>query len=173
MTDVSPLIDAMGLAPHPEGGHYRRTWTAPARVDTPRGSRHSASAIIFLLDHDEEARWHLVHSDELWIWSGPGALEVHLGGSGDAPSADPPAATTRWPPASSPPSSRLTTGSSPRPTDANAPASLPPPPCRGAPNGDARRFHCAPTGTQPLGLAHPPGSLGRLDFKEDTWVWKI
>lgn len=23
MTDVSPLIDAMGLAPHPEGGHYR------------------------------------------------------------------------------------------------------------------------------------------------------
>ena len=52
-------------------------------------SRHSASAIIFLLDRDEEARWHLVHSDELWIWSGPGALEVHLGGSGDAPEADP------------------------------------------------------------------------------------
>lgn len=89
MTDVSPLIDAMGLAPHPEGGHYRRTWTAPAHVDTPRGSRHSASAIIFLLESDEEARWHLVHSDELWIWSGPGALEVHLGGSGDAPDADP------------------------------------------------------------------------------------
>ena len=89
MTDVSPLIDAMGLAPHPEGGHYRRTWTAPAQVDTPRGSRHSASAIIFLLDRDKEARWHLVHSDELWIWSGPGALEVHLGGSGDAPEADP------------------------------------------------------------------------------------
>ena len=95
MTDVSPLIDSMGLAPHPEGGHYRRTWTAPARVDTPRGSRHSASAIIFLLKCNEEARWHLVHSDELWIWSGPGALEVHLGGSGDAP----PSATrtsSRW-----------------------------------------------------------------------------
>ena len=89
MTDVSPLIDAMGLAPHPEGGHYRRTWTAPTRVDTPRGSRHSASAIIFLLERDEEARWHLVHSDELWIWSGPGTLEVHLGGSGYAPDADP------------------------------------------------------------------------------------
>ena len=58
-------------------------------MDTPRGSRHSASAIIFLLDRDEEARWHLVHSDELWIWSGPGALEVHLGGSGEAPDADP------------------------------------------------------------------------------------
>ena len=58
-------------------------------MDTPRGSRHSASAIIFLLESDEEARWHLVHSDELWIWSGPGALEVHLGGSGDAPEADP------------------------------------------------------------------------------------
>jgi len=58
-------------------------------VDTPRGSRHSASAIIFFLECDEEARWHLVHSDELWIWSGPGALEVHLGGRGDAPDADP------------------------------------------------------------------------------------
>ena len=30
-----------------------------------------------------------MHSDELWIWSGPGAVEVHLGGSGDAPEADP------------------------------------------------------------------------------------
>ena len=88
MTEVTSLIEALGLAPHPEGGHYRRTWTAPAQVDTPRGRRHSASAILFLLECDEEARWHLVHSDELWIWSGPGTLEVHLGGSGEAPSAE-------------------------------------------------------------------------------------
>ena len=42
-----------------------------------------------MLDRDEEAAWHLVHSDELWIWSGPGALEIHLGGNGEAPSSEP------------------------------------------------------------------------------------
>ena len=42
-----------------------------------------------MLDRDEEAAWHLVHSDELWIWSGPGALEIHLGGDDDAPSSEP------------------------------------------------------------------------------------
>ena len=30
-----------------------------------------------------------MHSDELWIWSGPGALEIHLGGDGEAPSSEP------------------------------------------------------------------------------------
>jgi len=39
MTDVSPLIDAMGLAPHPEGGHYRRTWTAPLGTLNARAPR--------------------------------------------------------------------------------------------------------------------------------------
>ena len=72
-----------------------RAATTAARGPRPRrwtlraGAATSASAIIFLLDRDEEARWHLVHSDELWIWSGPGALEVHLGGSGNAPEVDP------------------------------------------------------------------------------------
>lgn len=28
-------------------------------LGAPRGSRHSASVIIFLLGRDEEARWHL------------------------------------------------------------------------------------------------------------------
>ena len=86
---VLALVDALDLAEHPEGGWFRRTWTAPARIDTPRGERASASANLFLLDEDMEARWHLVLSDELWLWHGPGALEIFLGGSGEAPSADP------------------------------------------------------------------------------------
>ena len=61
MTTLSPLastlVKQLDLAPHPEGGHFRRTWTAP--------------------------------TDELWIWSGPGALEIHLGGDDDAPSSEP------------------------------------------------------------------------------------
>ena len=80
MTTLTPLastlVTQLGLAPHPEGGHFRRTWTAPTHVETPRGQRATASAI-------------LLHSDELWIWSGPGALEIHLGGDGEAPSSEP------------------------------------------------------------------------------------
>ena len=93
MTTLSPLastlVKQLDLAPHPEGGHFRRTWTAPTHVETPRGQRATASAILFVLDRDEEAAWHLVHSDELWIWSGPGALEIHRGGADDASSSQP------------------------------------------------------------------------------------
>lgn len=43
----------------------RRPWrcararTGVIGLGAPRGSRHSASVIIFLLGRDEEARWHL------------------------------------------------------------------------------------------------------------------
>ncbi|MCD4550037.1 cupin domain-containing protein [Schaalia sp. lx-260] len=84
--DLARLHD---LQPHPEGGWYKRTWTAPTRVETARGSRATASAIIFLLDQDEEAAWHVVLSDELWLWHGPGRLEIHRGGTGDFPQKDP------------------------------------------------------------------------------------
>ena len=106
MTTLSPLastlVKQLNLAPHPEGGHFRRTWTAPTHVETPRGQRATASAILFVLDRDEEAAWHLVHSDELWIWSGPGALEIHLGGNGDAPSSEPQIVILGSPDASNP-----------------------------------------------------------------------
>lgn len=85
MTTADTLVRDMHLEAHPEGGWFRRTWTAPARLMTPNGERASASAILFLLDRDMEARWHVVRSDELWLWHGPGNLEVHLGGNGAAP----------------------------------------------------------------------------------------
>lgn len=89
MTDIRSLAAELNLEPHPEGGWFRLTWTAPATVKTPRGQRASASAILFLLDRDEEAVWHQVVSDELWLWHGPGDLEIHIGGTGDAPQPDP------------------------------------------------------------------------------------
>lgn len=74
---------ALDLAPHPEGGWYRRTWTSPVTVDTPYGPRPSATAILYLLD--EPGRWHRVRSTELWCWhSGPEA-ELLLAGDRDGP----------------------------------------------------------------------------------------
>jgi uncharacterized protein len=68
---------AHDLAPHPEGGWYRRTWTSPVTVDTPRGPRPSATAILYLLD-TVSAR-HRVASAELWLWHSGSAVELTTG----------------------------------------------------------------------------------------------
>jgi predicted cupin superfamily sugar epimerase len=75
----SATVERLGLQPHPEGGWYRRTWTAPVMVD---GERPAASAIHFLLMPGERSEWHVVDADELWLWHGPGRLTLLLG---DAP----------------------------------------------------------------------------------------
>ena len=82
-TEAIDLVNSLCLEPHPEGGWFRRTWTAPAVVETEGGRRATASAILFLLDQGMEARWHVVRSDELWLWHGPGTLEIQFGGPGD------------------------------------------------------------------------------------------
>lgn len=67
------VIAALGLAPHPEGGHYRETW----RERPADGGRGAASAILFLLAAGEESAWHKVDAAELWLWhaGAPLALE--------------------------------------------------------------------------------------------------
>ncbi|MGO5211288.1 cupin domain-containing protein [Parafannyhessea sp. LCP21S3_E6] len=114
---VSPyarhLIDALHLAPHPEGGWYRRTWQSP--VAAPAGpdpaaaaekgpaaspataanvadlsenstsARPLASLIYFLLPAGDSSDWHVVDADELWLWHGPGAVTIELAGSGAGP----------------------------------------------------------------------------------------
>ncbi|OLM17068.1 hypothetical protein Ae707Ps1_1327c [Pseudonocardia sp. Ae707_Ps1] len=77
------LAAALDLAPHPEGGWYRRTWTSPASVPTPHGDRPTATAILYLMDGP--GRWHRVRSTELWLWHSGSAAELVLGGDGDAP----------------------------------------------------------------------------------------
>lgn len=75
----------LGLEPHPEGGWFRRTWASPAVVDTASGPRPAATCIHYLLCPGEVSRWHVVSSDELWLWHGPGRLELLLGGCGEQP----------------------------------------------------------------------------------------
>lgn len=86
LPELRPAIAvALDLAPHPEGGWFRRTWTAGRRIDTPGGDRPAASCIHYLLTPDERSAWHVVASDEIWLWHGPGTLELSLGGDGPAP----------------------------------------------------------------------------------------
>jgi hypothetical protein len=73
------------LEPHPEGGWYRRTWAGTAPVSTPAGERPAATLIYFLLPPGERSAWHVVTSDEIWLWHGPDALVLQFGGDGPEP----------------------------------------------------------------------------------------
>jgi predicted cupin superfamily sugar epimerase len=86
VTDPIPATATrLGLEPHPEGGWFRRTWTSTHPVETANGTRPAATCIHYLLRADESSAWHVVSSDELWLWHGPGRLALRLGGSGSAP----------------------------------------------------------------------------------------
>ncbi len=76
---------ALDLEPHPEGGWFRRIWTGPVPVETPGGVRPAATTIHYLLTPGERSAWHVVTSDELWLWHGPGTLTLSLGGDGAQP----------------------------------------------------------------------------------------
>jgi hypothetical protein len=65
------LIADLGLAPHPEGGWYRRTWVADAEGD----ARPMGSAIIFLLLAGEESAPHRIDGTEIWHFYAGDPLE--------------------------------------------------------------------------------------------------
>ena len=76
--DASNIIEKPALAPHPEGGYYRRTYQC-GQVLTPRGMpcgfeqpRPVSTAILFLLRAGQYSRLHRIRQDELW--------HFHLGG---------------------------------------------------------------------------------------------
>ena len=71
-TPADTIITALGLHPHPEGGHYRETWR-----DTPAdGTRGAGTAILFLLRAGERSHWHRVDAAELWLWHAGAPLRL-------------------------------------------------------------------------------------------------
>jgi uncharacterized protein len=78
-TRAAVLIDALGLAPHPEGGHYREIHRAERLIDPRDGRplRSAITAIYFLLTVSETSRWHRVRSDEIWQFVEGDPLELY------------------------------------------------------------------------------------------------
>ena len=74
MTEADRLIQALDLAPHPEGGWYRQTWIGPEVA-----GRASGTAILFLLKADEVSHWHRVDADEIWLWHAGAPLILSTG----------------------------------------------------------------------------------------------
>ena len=69
------LIEALGLAPHPEGGWYRETWREPAEVVQGRGH---ATAIYFLLEEGQRSHWHRVDAAEMWLFHAGTPVALHV-----------------------------------------------------------------------------------------------
>ncbi|MEL7027043.1 MAG: cupin domain-containing protein [Pseudomonadota bacterium] len=76
------IIETLGLAPHPEGGHYRETWVAESE------GRPTGTAIYFLLKAGEVSHWHRVDAAEIWHFYAGAELALRV-----APSAEGPAIT--------------------------------------------------------------------------------
>jgi uncharacterized protein len=89
MTQRPLLAEQLDLRPHPEGGWFRETWRSALSFQPPGydGDRSAATAIYFLLCPGEASAWHVVRSDELWLWHRGGPLALRLGGSEAEPRA--------------------------------------------------------------------------------------
>ena len=67
------IIALLGLAPHPEGGHYRQTW-----VDDTATGRACGTCIYFLLKAGEASHWHRVDAVEIWHFHAGAPLVLRL-----------------------------------------------------------------------------------------------
>lgn len=62
------LIQQLELEPHPEGGFYKRSYTA---------ENNTFSSILFLLLKDNFSAFHRIRSDEQWNWYSGDAIVIH------------------------------------------------------------------------------------------------
>lgn len=68
------LIAQLDLQPHPEGGWYKETYRADAKV----GDRAVATGIYFLLTSDNVSNFHRIDADEMWHFYAGDPLTVHM-----------------------------------------------------------------------------------------------
>lgn len=78
--NAEDVIRHLGLAPHPEGGHYREIFRdAPA--DAGRGC---LTSIYYLLREHEKSHWHRVDAAEVWHFHAGAPLALALSPDGIA-----------------------------------------------------------------------------------------
>ncbi|SEK80808.1 hypothetical protein SAMN05428989_0840 [Pseudoxanthomonas sp. GM95] len=84
MTEPAPhvtaddLIRSLQLAPHPEGGYYRRIHASALQVQCGQRRRPASTAIDFLLRDGQCSEWHRVDADEAWLWRAGGPLRLQV-----------------------------------------------------------------------------------------------
>jgi predicted cupin superfamily sugar epimerase len=78
---AAEVVRLLGLAPHPEGGHFRETFRDPRSVE---GGRAVSTAIYFLLARGERSHWHRVDAAEVWHFHAGAPLLLETAASEDA-----------------------------------------------------------------------------------------
>ncbi len=73
---AAQIVATLGLQAHPEGGYFRETYRAAEQVQTPRGPRSAATAILFLVTVAAPSRFHRLSSAEIWLHQGGAPLEL-------------------------------------------------------------------------------------------------
>jgi len=87
---AEPLVRALALVPHPEGGWFRETYRSAERLSAGAlparfsGERRFATAILYLLSAGERSYFHRLLSDETWWHHAGGAMHLHVLGAASA-----------------------------------------------------------------------------------------
>ena len=76
--NADDVVARYGLAPHPEGGHYRQTYRAPAEG----GGRSVVTSIYYLLKAGELSHWHRVDAVEIWHFHAGDPLRLQMSADG-------------------------------------------------------------------------------------------
>ena len=82
--DAGEIIRALGLQPHPEGGHYRETFRDKVTLGEGDEARAASTAIYYLLQAGEVSHWHRVDAAEIWHWYAGAPLELTVSPDGKA-----------------------------------------------------------------------------------------
>ena len=70
MQDFQTIIEALGLAAHPEGGFYKEMHRSDTIVEKPNdsGNKSAYTSIYYLLSGKDFSAWHRIKSDETWYF---------------------------------------------------------------------------------------------------------
>ena len=72
MTRIEDIIGRFGLEPHVEGGAFRELY----RDGEAREGRGTSGVIYYYLGPEEHADFHVLDSDEYWLYHGGADLEI-------------------------------------------------------------------------------------------------
>lgn len=75
--DPKTIIKKYKLIKHPEGGWYKEIIRSEGYISFNGKKRNTVTSIYFLLAKGEASKWHIVDSDEIWIFLDGGPLELH------------------------------------------------------------------------------------------------
>ena len=78
MASAQEIAQVLGLQEHREGGMFRELYRSVVRTHATK-QRRAATSIFYMLRARDVSTWHLVKSDEIWMYhAGSSAVQLLL-----------------------------------------------------------------------------------------------